>query len=102
MAKTPYTNPEQHNVNQSQGPRNGNTGNAVKRRDFIKEKSGEWREAIAAVVMDALTRRGDGSKSKIDPAVEGLSSNTGLKNNRTADGSRLPRGARRPGTRLKP
>ena len=37
--------------------------------------------------MKALTARGDGMKPSIDPAVEGLHSDTGPKRNPTAGGT---------------
>jgi hypothetical protein len=38
--------------------------------------------------MDALAGRGVGMQGKIDPTVEGLSSNTGPKHNPTAGGTK--------------
>jgi len=83
-----YTNPEAKNVNQKQGPRTGNNGTPEKRTTFIKEKSGEWREEIAGKIMSALETRGRGMKPYIDPAVEGLHSDTGPKHNPTAGGTK--------------
>ena len=104
MAKNTYTNPEQRNTNQSQGPRTGNTGTPEKRKTFIAEKSGEWREKIANHVMDLLSTRGNAGRPFVDPAVENLSSNTntGPGRNATADGARLPAKYKKPGVRLKP
>jgi hypothetical protein len=96
--------PEDKNPNQKQGPRTGNTGTPDKRKAFIKEKSDDWREKISQSVMSALETRGRGGKPYVDPAVEGLSSNTntGPKKNSTADGAKLPKKYGKPGTRLKP
>jgi hypothetical protein len=88
MARDKYKNPEAKNVNQKQGPRTGNTGDSAKRTTFIKEKSGEWREAIANRIMTALEGRGTGMKPYIDPAVEGLHADTGPKRNPTAGGTK--------------
>ena len=76
-------------VNQAQGPRTGNTGTAAKRATFVKEKasSGNEKSALANFVMDALANRGAGMQGKIDPTVEGISSNTGPKRNPTAGGT---------------
>jgi len=90
-------NPQEKSVNQKQGPRSGNTGTPAKREKFIAEKSGGWREAVADTIMSALTGRGTGMKPKIDPAVEGLHSDTGPKSNPTAGGTRYNVKARRPG-----
>jgi hypothetical protein len=76
-------------VNQAQGPKTGNAGTASKRATFVKEKasSGTEKSALATFVMDALANRGAGMKPHIDPAVEGISSNTGPKRNPTAGGT---------------
>jgi hypothetical protein len=76
-------------INQAQGPRTGNMGTPSKRATFVKEKasSGNEKSALANFVMDALANRGAGMQGKIDPAVEGISSNTGPKRNPTAGGT---------------
>jgi hypothetical protein len=76
-------------VNQAQGPRAGNAGSADKRAAFVKAKasSGTEKSALANMVMDALAGRGAGMQGKIDPTVEGISSNTGPKRNPTAGGT---------------
>jgi hypothetical protein len=77
-------------INQAQGPRMGNAGSPGKRATFQKEKaaSGNEKSALATMVMDALAGRGAGMQGKIDPTVEGLSSNTGPKHNPTAGGTK--------------
>jgi hypothetical protein len=77
------------NVDQAQGPRTGNVGSPAKRATFVKEKasSGNEKSALANMVMDALAGRGAGMKPYIDPAVEGLHSDTGPKRNPTAGGT---------------
>jgi len=76
-------------INQAQGPRMGNAGSADKRASFVKDKaaSGTEKSALANMVMDALAGRGAGMQGKIDPTVEGISSNTGPKRNPTAGGT---------------
>ena len=76
-------------INQSQGPRNGNTGTPSKRSKFQAEKAstGSEKSAIADMIMGALEGRGAGMQGKIDPTVEGLHSDTGPKRNPTAGGT---------------
>ena len=76
-------------INQAQGPRTGTAGPAAKRASFVKEKAstGTEKPALQNFVMDALANRGAGMKPHIDPAVEGISSNTGPKRNPTAGGT---------------
>lgn len=83
-------NPQSKNINQKQGPRTGNTGTPAKSATFRAEKSstGSERSKIADFIMSALTGRGVGMQGKIDPTVEGLSSNTGPKRNPTAGGTK--------------
>jgi hypothetical protein len=87
---SPRGNPNSvSNVDAAQGPRTGNAGSPAKRATFVKEKasSGNEKSALANMITDALTGRGDGMKPYIDPAVEGLHSNTGPKRNPTAGGT---------------
>ena len=76
-------------VNQAQGPKTGNAGNAEKRATFVREKasSGNEKSALANMITDALSGRGAGMQGKIDPTVEGLHSDTGPKRNPTAGGT---------------
>jgi hypothetical protein len=101
MSKTQTSNPKEASVNQKQGPRTGNAGNAEKRSKFMAEKSnqGSEKQALANSVLAALEQRGIRAKPSIDPAVENLKPNVGPKVNPTANGSRLPRGAKSPKTR---
>lgn len=71
-------NPEQKPINQKQGPRVGNAGNATKRSDFMaeKSKSGSEKGALADMVIGALATRGRDMKSYRDPAVESLHDTT--------------------------
>jgi hypothetical protein len=76
-------------INQKQGPRMGNAGSAAKRATFVKEKasSGNEKSALANMITDALGMRGAGVKPHINPALEGLHSDTGPKRNPTAGGT---------------
>lgn len=79
-------------INQKRGPTTGNTCTGTKRADFMKEKSttGSEKAKLATMITDALSMRGNGQAGKINPALEGLHSNTGPKKNPTSDGSKLP------------
>jgi hypothetical protein len=86
------TNPQGNKeINQKRGPTTGNVATGSKRDDFMKAKSttNSERATLATMVTDALAMRGRGQAGKIDPALEGLHSNTGPKKNPTADGSKL-------------
>lgn len=67
-------------INQAQGPRTGNAGNAAKRSDFMsaKSKTGSEKSALANMVTDALAMRGRGQSGKTNPALEGVHSNTNV------------------------
>lgn len=80
-------------INQKRGPTMGNAGTPSKRNEFMDTKSrvSSEKATLAKMVTDALEMRGRGVAPKIDPALEGLHSNTGPKNNPTANGSRLPK-----------
>jgi hypothetical protein len=93
MNKMASTNPQGNKaINQKRGPTTGNVATGGKRAEFMKEKStvNSERATIAKMVTDALAMRGRGQAGKIDPALEGLHSNTGPKSNPTANGSKLP------------
>ena len=66
------------NTNQGRGPTAGNTGTPEKRDTFIKEKSSGEKSALSDMILAAFKTRGDGMKSHIDPAVEGIHSNTNV------------------------
>lgn len=87
--KTSVKNPQSKAINQAQGPRHGNAGNAEKRATFKSEKasSGNERSSIADFIMNAFAGRGAGMQGKIDKTVEGISSDTGPKRNPTAGGT---------------
>ena len=101
VSKTQTGNPQEASVNQKQGPRTGNQGTPEKRNAFMEMKNNTTSEkqALANQVLAALELRGIRSKPFIDPAVEPLDANRGPKVNPTANGSRLPRGAKSPKTR---
>jgi len=101
VSKTQTGNPQEASVNQKQGPRTGNQGSPEKRSAFMsaKSNSGSEKQALANSVLAALELRGIKAKPFIDPAVENLKPNVGPKVNPTANGSRLPRGAKSPKTR---
>lgn len=65
-------------INQKQGPRTGNAGNATKRSEFMSEKSktGSERAAIADMITTALAGRGKDNRSHRAPGVEGLHADT--------------------------
>jgi hypothetical protein len=98
MSKTQTSNPKQAGVNQKQGPRTGNTGSPDKRSAFMemKNNTGSEKQALANSILAALELRGNSAKPFIDPAVENLKPNVGPKVNPTANGSRLPKGAKAP------
>jgi len=79
-------------INQKRGPTTGNAGTMSKRDEFMAQKasSGSEKSVLANMVTSALEMRGRGVAPKIDPALEGLHSNTGPKRNPTADGAKLP------------
>ena len=57
-------NPNRKPVNQSQGPRTGNSGTPTKQKSFLAEKSdrGSYMASLANMVSDAFGRRGQGMK----------------------------------------
>lgn len=61
-------------INQPQGPRLGNAGNATKRKDFMaeKDKRSSKKADLAKMVTDALGMRGRGQAGKTNPALEGV------------------------------
>jgi hypothetical protein len=67
----------------------------------MKEKSttNSERAAIADMITGALEMRGRGQAGTVNPALEGLHSNTGTKTNPTANGSKLPGKYKRPTTK---
>ena len=81
-------------INQKRGPTTGNAGTMSKRDDFMaaKASSGSEKAVLAKMVTDALEMRGRGQAPSINPALEGVSSNTntGPKKNSTANGAKLP------------
>jgi hypothetical protein len=85
-------NPQSKEINQKRGPTTGNTATGSKRKDFMAEKDTRSSEkaGLANMVTSALEMRGRGVQAKVDPALEGLHSDTGPKRNPTADGSKLP------------
>lgn len=86
-------NPQSKAINQKRGPTTGNAGNTSKRKDFMTEKSrssGQKAE-LANMVTNALEMRGRGQfGGRTNPALEGISNNTGPKVNPTSNGSKLP------------
>lgn len=88
--KVSVRNPQSKPVNQAQGPRHGNAGNAAKRSTFKSEKAstGSERSAIADMIMNAFGSRGAGMQGKVDRTVEGIHSDTGPKSNPTAGGTK--------------
>lgn len=85
-------NPQAKAINQKRGPTTGNAGNMSKRDTYVAEKSASSSEksVLAKMVTNALEMRGRGQAGTVNPALEGLHSNTGPKKNPTADGAKLP------------
>lgn len=67
-------------INQAQGPRTGNAGNAEKRSAFMSAKSstGSEKSALADMVTNALAMRGRGQSGKTNPALEGVHEKTNV------------------------
>ena len=86
------SNPQAKAINQKRGPTTGNAGTISKRNTFMAEKSASSSEksTLANMVTSALEMRGRGQAGYVNPALEGLHSNTGPKVNPTANGSKLP------------
>ena len=87
------TNPQgNREINQKRGPTTGNAGSMKKRDTYVAEKSASSGEKskLANMVTSALEMRGRGQAGKVNPALEGLHSDTGPKTNPTAHGSKLP------------
>lgn len=86
------SNPQAKAINQKRGPTIGNAGTISKRNTFMAEKSASSSEksTLAKMVTSALEMRGRGQAGYVNPALEGLHSNTGPKVNPTANGSKLP------------
>ena len=77
---TKTANPQRKAVNQARGPQSGNAGTPSKQKSFLEEKSDRSSrfQQLADMVSNALSRRGDGMKPHIEPAVEPLSGNTNV------------------------
>ena len=104
--KIQTSNPKQRaSVNVPQGPRSGNTGSPEKHAAFkaAKSTSSSERSKLADFVMTALGMRGKGMQPYVNPALEGVNSNsartTGISKNPTADGARLPSKYKSPKTK---
>ena len=95
------TNPQSKPINQKRGPTTGNAGTASKRSAFMEAKSTSSSEksVLANMVTSALEMRGRGQAGYVNPALEGLHSNTGPKSNSTANGSKLPSKYKKPTTK---
>lgn len=73
-------NPQSKEINQKRGPTTGNVATSSKRDDFMaeKNKSSSEKAGLAKMVTSALEMRGRGVNAKVDPALEGLHSNTNV------------------------
>lgn len=69
-------------INQPQGPKVGNAGDAAKRDEFLRMRSSGVRQELADMVMDKLAARDP--RDYIDERVEPLVPNSGPKRNPTA------------------
>lgn len=67
-------------INQKQGPRTGNAGNAEKRSAFqsAKSKTNSERSEIAKMITGALETRGRDNRSHRAPGVESLHDKTNV------------------------
>ena len=95
------SNPQSKPINQKRGPQTGNAGNTTKRNAFMDAKSTSSSEKakLADMITSALEMRGRGVAPKVNPALEGLHSNTGPKKNPTASNSSLPGKYKKPTTK---
>ena len=97
------SNPQAKPINQKRGPTTGNAGNTTKRNAFMdaKSTSSSEKSKLADMVTSALEMRGRGVKPYVNPALEGVSSNTntGPKKNPTASNSSLPGKYKKPTTK---
>jgi hypothetical protein len=65
-------------VNQRQGPRTGNmAARPGKRQDFVEDK--QSRAPLADVINQAYAQRGRGRQDHVNPALEGIHSDTNVK-----------------------
>jgi hypothetical protein len=73
-------NPQSKEINQKRGPTTGNVGTGSKRNDFMAEKDtrSSDKSKLAKMVTSALEMRGRGVNAKVDPALEGLHSDTNV------------------------
>ena len=86
------SNPQSKPINQKRGPTTGNAGTMTKRNAFMdaKSTSSSEKSVLADMVTSALEMRGRGQfGGRVNPALEGLHSNTGPKTNPTSNGSKL-------------
>lgn len=60
-------NPQRASVNQSQGPRTGNSGNTAKQSTFLSEKSDRsgYLKSLADMVSNAFSARGSAMKPNL-------------------------------------
>jgi hypothetical protein len=95
------SNPQSKPINQGRGPQTGNAGTMSKRNAFMDAKSTSSSEKakLADMITSALEMRGRGVAPKVNPALEGLHSNTGPKKNPTASNSSLPGKYKKPTTK---
>ena len=95
------SNPQSKPINQKRGPQTGNAGSMSKRNAFMDAKSTSSSEKakLADMITSALEMRGRGVAPKVNPALEGLHSNTGPKKNPTASNSSLPGKYKKPTTK---
>ena len=73
-------NPHRKNPNVAQGPRSGNSGTVSKQKSFLEEKSDRNSrfQQLADMVMAGFSRRGEGMKPHIEPAVEPVADNVNV------------------------
>ena len=73
-------NPQAKEINQKRGPTVGNVATGSKRDDFMAEKDtrSSERAGLAKMVTDALEMRGRGDQAFVNPALEGLHSDTNV------------------------
>jgi hypothetical protein len=77
---TKTANPQRKDINQARGPVSGNAGTPSKQKSFLEEKSDRNSrfQQLADMVMSGFSKRGEGMKPHIEPAVEPVAGNVNV------------------------
>jgi hypothetical protein len=77
---TKTANPHRADPNQARGPVSGNAGTPSKQKSFLEEKSDRNSrfQQLADMVMNGFSKRGEGMKPHIEPAVEPVGGNVNV------------------------